>query len=294
MKFIPVTYDHRMVADANSYSPSAKKPAAVVSDWVERQLPIAITPVKPASVRTLEMAHHAGYVDAVLDCKIDNGFGNRSGKVAASLPWVVGSMVEAAIAAVTGKATGFGVACSPSAGFHHAGHARAAGFCTFNGLVITAMALKNLGLVRKVAIIDCDYHYGDGTQEIIDTLKLDFIQHWSAGLSFKHPIQAKDFMLGLAYVAKHTMAGTDLVLYQAGADQHRDDPLGGLLTTDELAQRDRTVFAMCREYDKPVAWNLAGGYQRDVNSTIEPVLALHRQTMQQCIDIFIRGQDLVL
>ena len=36
----------------------------------------------------------------------------------------------------------------------------------------------------------------------------------------------------------------------------------------------------------PVVWNLAGGYQRDEQGTIEPVLALHRQTMDICAQIY--------
>jgi len=30
-------------------------------------------------------------------------------------------------------------------------------------------------------------------------------------------------------------------------------------------------------------WNLAGGYKRDAAGRIEPVLALHRQTMLECL-----------
>lgn len=33
----------------------------------------------------------------------------------------------------------------------------------------------------------------------------------------------------------------DLVIYQAGADMHVDDPLGGIMTTDEMRQRDDLV-----------------------------------------------------
>jgi acetoin utilization deacetylase AcuC-like enzyme len=54
-------------------------------------------------------------------------------------------------------------------------------------------------------------------------------------------------------------AGYDLLLYQAGADPHIDDPLGGFLTTDELAERDRIVFSVAKEIGIPVVWNLAGG-----------------------------------
>lgn len=298
MKNIPVAFDAHMVADAKSYSPSAYKPAAVMADWAQRldALPHNLIPVRPATVEQLLTAHSGGYVADVLSCRAENGFGNTEKSVAQALPWMVGSMLYAAQHVLSGRygsmrESDIPAACSPSSGFHHASFSRGAGFCTFNGLLITAIVLKNMGLVRKVAIIDCDYHYGDGTQEIIDHLGLKWINHWSAGAYFKRPDQAQDFMLGLPYAVKHAAAGCDLALYQAGADQHRLDPLGGLLTTEQMARRDRQVFWVLREYGVPVVWNLAGGYQRDMNCTIEPVLALHRNTMRQCVDIYVHGEE---
>jgi len=40
-----------------------------------------------------------------------------------------------------------------------------------------------------------------------------------------------------------------------------------------------------------VAGNLAGGYQRDAQGGIEPVLAIHRRTMQVCAGVFVGGQS---
>ena len=65
------------------------------------------------------------------------------------------------------------------------------------------------------------------------------------------------------------MAGCDIVLYQAGADPHVDDPLGGFLTTTQLATRDWKVFDGLRQHGIPVAWDLAGGYQTPLSKVIE-------------------------
>jgi acetoin utilization deacetylase AcuC-like enzyme len=73
------------------------------------------------------------------------------------------------------------------------------------------------------------------------------------------------------------------VLYQAGADAHIDDPLGGLLSNRDLSRRDRRVFKVLASNQIPVAWNLAGGYQRDRSGSIEPVLAIHRNTTRRAI-----------
>ena len=74
----------------------------------------------------------------------------------------------------------------------------------------------------------------------------------------------------------------DLILYQAGADVHVDDPLGGVLTTEQMILRDRIVFEAARLHSIPLAWNLAGGYQ----DPIECVLALHLNTMRACVDAY--------
>ena len=72
----------------------------------------------------------------------------------------------------------------------------------------------------------------------------------------------------------------DLIIYQAGADPHEDDPYGGMLTSRQMAERDRRVFEGLEQ--RPLVWNLAGGYQVDGDlpfpQRIEAVLELHRET----------------
>lgn len=46
---------------------------------------------------------------------------------------------------------------------HHAGYNYYGGFCVFNNAAIAAYQLLNLG---KVAILDVDFHHGNGTQDI--------------------------------------------------------------------------------------------------------------------------------
>ncbi len=88
-------------------------------------------------------------------------------------------------------------------------------------------------------------------------------------------------------VEKLVERDVDLVLYQAGADAHRNDPLGGLLSNRELLERDQFVFSQLRKAEIPVAWNLAGGYQRDEFGSIEKVLKIHRQTMMAARDAWL-------
>jgi hypothetical protein len=61
-------------------------------------------------------------------------------------------------------------------------------------------------------------------------------------------------------------------------DPHIDDPLGGWLTTQQLGERDRLLFATARRLRIPLAWNLAGGYQ----NPLRKVLDVHDNTIRAC------------
>ena len=279
---IPVFYTDKMVADSGSYSPSAAKPKAVVAAWRELGVPMSLHEPAPASLAQLELAHEEEYVAEVLSCVVSNGFGNRSPAVAQSLPYTSGAMLAAAREAlVNGR-----VAVAPCAGFHHAGWAHGAGFCTFNGLMVTAMALFEAGAVKRVGILDFDQHWGDGTQDIIDHLGVGGrLRHYHPSSAFRGHYDSKRFLCMLPDVVGK-FADCDVVLYQAGADPHIADPLGGWLTTDELQMRDRLVFERLAALRVPVAWNLAGGYQRDKKGSIRPVLQIHENSMKECVHVY--------
>lgn len=272
-----VFYRPEQVAEnAASFSPSAGKPALVVADWLKHKLITEddIETFEPVSRETLALAHDRAYVDGVLDLEVDNGFHNRDAQVAASLPYTTGSFLAAAEHAILYNTH----TCSPTSGFHHAGYSRGHGFCTFNGLMVAAMALKQSGLIRNLAIIDCDAHYGDGTQDIIDTLGVDWIKHYTFGRHFECRADvgngARKFYTWLDEVIDDCQ-GVSLVMYQAGADPHLRDPLGGMLSGTALIERDARI----RTLRNPIVWNLAGGYQRHPsNGSISPVLDIHRNT----------------
>ncbi len=136
------------------------------------------------------------------------------------------------------------VAVAPVSGFHHAGVDRGGAFCTFNGLVVAAGVVRNRGLAPKVAILDCDQHYGDGTDEIIAAVGAgSWIKHVSIGgdRRYRDRRDAERFLMDLPGIVAG-FADCQVLLYQAGADPHVADPLGGWLTTEQLAERDRIVF----------------------------------------------------
>ena len=271
---LSIHYTPKMVANADSYSPSAGKPAQVMASWAELGLPLDIVEPSPVSVEQFSLAHDRAFVEGVLSGKRNNGFGNRLPSVAASLPYTSGVMLSAARAALENQRG----AIAPCSGFHHAGYDFAGGYCTFNGLMVTAAVLLAEGKVRKIGILDFDQHWGDGTQDIIDRLHLGSeVVHYSPS-EYSRRTKAEAFLAAIPTILER-FAGCDLVLYQAGADPHIEDPLGGWLTTEQIYRRDRAVFEGLKRLAIPVAWNLAGGYQRDAAGSIRPVLTIHENTM---------------
>lgn len=279
---IPVFFTPPMVADSQSFSPSAAKPAAVLDSWRSLNIPLSITEPPPVSRDDLARAHDPGYVDAILCGDRRNGFGNTSPAVAASLPFTSGAMLAAAREALRNGV----VAVAPCSGFHHAGYAEAAGFCTFNGLMVTALALKAAGEVRRIGMLDFDEHYGNGTDDIIGRLKIDWITHHTEGKQYHRSTDAEPFLARIPSIVA-TMRDCDVILYQAGADPHIDDPLGGWLTTAQLFERDVRVFDAARNMGVPVAWNLAGGYQ----TPLRKVLEVHDNTMRACGAAYLAARD---
>lgn len=279
---IPVFFTPKMVAQFEDFSPSAGKPVKVVDSWNKLNIPIVIIEPKPATTQEISLAHDPAYVQDILACRKPNGFHNMLRIVAESLPYTVGSMICAAREAIHNEK----VAVAPCSGFHHASYKYNAGFCTFNGLVVAARVMLNEGLAKKVGIVDFDMHYGDGTDQIIGELNLkDNIEHYTAGAKFYSAGQGEKFLYFIPKIM-NLMEGCDVILYQAGADPHINDPFGGWLTTEQLSLRDRLVFLEAKRLKIPIAWNLAGGYQQDNDGGIRPVLEIHDNTMKECYEVY--------
>jgi len=103
----------------------------------------------------------------------------------------------------------------------------------------------------------------------------------SFGRWFHRPSDAGAYLQRLRETAAR-FDSYDLVLYQAGADVHVADPLGGVLTTEQMIERDRIVFDAARASETPIAWDLAGGYQEP----LAKVVGLHVNTLRECVKAF--------
>jgi hypothetical protein len=70
-----------------------------------------------------------------------------------------------------------------------------------------------------------------------------------------------------------------------------DDPLGGLLDDAELSTRERIVFGHALDLGIPIAWNLAGGYQKEPDGSYPKVVARHVNTFSIAQDVFLGSQE---
>lgn len=266
-------------------SPSARKPAELAKA-LESVPNIEFVAPNPLTPDDIKLCHDPRYVDGVMDLSIESGFGTKDEAISKSLMYTNGAMYDAALAATADRPT-----CALVAGFHHAGYAGWKGlgfFCTFNGLMIAAAKLAP----KKVAIIDCDQHHGNGTDDILGILKElnSSVSHLTFGQHFSRPPQAKMYLSWFdpdsVVVRFLQFKKPDVIIYQAGADVHVDDPYGGCLTTEQMMQRDRRMFEIAKELKIPLAWNLAGGYQIGPNNSIQKVIDLHLNTFRVCQEVY--------
>lgn len=260
-----------------TYSPSWRKPRLFVKT-VEPMLPdyrVKLLKSDPAAVDELMAVHDPAYVHGVMTGQLPNGFGVRSAEVAKSFLYTTGAMAQGVdIALDTGASV-----CAPVSGFHHAEYEDGGGFCTFNGLMVAANRALKRG--KRPGIIDIDAHYGNGTDSIMKKKGWTFPHYTFGGMNYlkrgKLPTQTEGeaFLEDLPRVLAR-FSNCDVILYQAGADPHILDPLGGSLTTMEMMERDKMVFEFFKRKGIPVVWNLAGGYQEPVSRVID----LHLNTLR--------------
>ncbi len=236
--------------------------------------------------------HSEDYIDRLESGRLTDAELRRLG-----FPWsehlversyrAVGGTVEAAEAALHA-----GLTINLAGGTHHAFPDHGEGFCVLNDVAIALHALMAAGRVSRAAVIDLDVHQGNGTNFIFagDERVFTFNMHGGRNYPFhKVPgdldIELDDGTgddayleaLGAALPVVLHRARPDLVVYLAGADPHEGDALGRLkLTFDGLARRDDLVISSCREVGLPTVITIAGGYGRDIASTVE----VHRRTVE--------------
>ncbi len=195
-----------------------------------------------------------------------------------------------------------GVGVNLAGGTHHAFRDAGEGYCVFNDSAIAARAMQVEGRVRRVVILDCDVHQGNGTAAIFqdDPTVFTFSIHGARNFPLRKEESDLDVALpdgtgdaeylealerGLQLALERARA--ELAIYLAGADPYAEDRLGRMkLTKGGLAERDRMVFSYCQAWGLAVAVAMAGGYARNIDDIVD----IHFQTVRQAARLGGKGK----
>lgn len=184
------------------------------------------------------------------------------------------------------------VSANIAQGFHHATFDYGGSFCTFNGLALVAKAFPD----KKVFVLDCDQHMGDGTTELASRIENLFnysIYGYPLGVTLNDRAASRLVHKKTGSFSQYTMAiyeayqraidwGADIIVYQAGMDCHQNDPFGSeWLTTELIEKREELVFGLAKKHKIPIMFVMAGGYQ-----PLDDLVPLHLKTFEIAHRIF--------
>ncbi|MEN3013572.1 MAG: histone deacetylase [Endomicrobiia bacterium] len=236
--------------------------------------------------------HTRSYVEKVLNLKL-----SYEEILKLEIP-LTPQIVEASLISVAGTILAAEIALQQKVGihigggYHHAYPEHGEGFCVFNDIAVAIKYLKKTYKIKKVAVVDCDVHQGNGTAKIFQDDKDVFT--FSIHQKEIYPEPKEKSTLDIEVYAGTTDEkylslleeglkkvknfSAEVVFYQAGVDIYENDQLGGLKITKEgIKKRDELVKKFFK--DTPVVVTLGGGYAFDINDTVE----LHYNTIKTFI-----------
>jgi acetoin utilization deacetylase AcuC-like enzyme len=175
---------------------------------------------------------------------------------------------------------------------HHSGYSHGGGYCFFNNAVIAANVLRKQG--KSVAILDLDYHHGNGTQELTyQTSEVFFVSihaehaypfYWGSideigtgngrGFNVNIPISAtadeETYSNALKKAIKHLDDfDADVLLLSMGFDCYFKDTIAGMGLSLEYYQK---IGQELSKYEK-IGILLEGGYHQDIGKCFVQLLS---------------------
>jgi acetoin utilization deacetylase AcuC-like enzyme len=254
--------------------------------------------IAPRRVTTEELllVHSKGYIDLVrrelTDLKSPTELSTGDTAVSPgsfeTAQFAAGGVLNAVDAVMTRKVRNAFCAVRPPG--HHATPSRGMGFCIYNHVAIAARYAQKMHGVRRVLIVDWDYHHGNGTQDTFyedDSVLVFDTHHYGAypgtgspdetgagkakGTKFNlaMPVGAGDTQFLEAFktrlVPEARRFKPDLILISAGFDGMRNDVLGRFdITPRGFADMTRVVVDLANELCQGrVVSVLEGGYRLD-------------------------------
>jgi len=250
---------------------------------------VAIEP-RPATLENLDLVHTPAYVKRVLKTA-DHRYTSLAPDTPASAEtylaaWLaVGGCLKGVDALMHGTVDA--VFCLIRPPGHHALRDRAGGFCVFNNIGIAARyAMREYGLSRILAV-DFDIHHGNGINDLFhserevlyfsthDPLLYPYTGDWSdtgagegEGYTINIPLP-RDLENGeFLYLYQEILGPVmksyqpQLIIFAAGFDAHREDPIGrSRLTGEAFGMLMGLISGWRAEVDNPpMLLILEGGY----------------------------------
>ena len=222
-----------------------------------------------------------------IDAKI-GAFAMDASTPVAALTWQAAyGAAQAALTALDavlqGERAAFAL-CRPPG--HHCGRDYMGGYCYLNNAAIAARAAQGRG-VKRIAILDVDYHHGNGTQDIFyddgavffasihADPKTDFPFYWGhadergagagEGTTLNLPLPQGTEWSGYAPALDTALEavrahGADLLIVSYGADTFAEDPISHFkLTREDYAAMGEKIAAL----GLPTLAVMEGGYAVD-------------------------------
>jgi len=265
-------------------------------DLVSKLSDLELVEAPSATDTQILYAHDPSYLIKVIEGKLSPQEQREIG-----FPWSA-QMVErsrrsaGATVAAAKTALEEGIAANLAGGTHHAYRDTGSGFCVFNDSAIAARTLqKEVSQHLKIAVIDLDVHQGNGTASILQNDPSIFTLSMHGENNFPFKKEESDLDVGLAdgcndesYLQSLSASLDQLdarfkancLIFLAGADPHEDDRLGRLsISKNGMRLRDEMVFEYALGRQLPIAFSMAGGYGKEIESTVD----IHFQTIKTAL-----------
>jgi len=175
----------------------------------------------------------------------------------------------------------YGWSINLSGGYHHSKRSTGSGFCFFSdiAIAITVSLTNKDNSIKKIMVVDLDAHQGNGIASIFKNdprviifdmynknnypFDIENRKYIDYNIPLEQKIQDKEYISFLTENLEKAIneIKPDFVIYNAGTDIFKEDPLGGLAITEKgIIQRDEIVFKTFRKKNIPIEMVLSGGY----------------------------------
>lgn len=243
--------------------------------------------IRPTTISTEQLltVHTTRYLESLKDGRVIGKI-LELGPLGLLSPGVIDSRVLKPMRLASGgtiltcrRALQYGVAINIGGGYHHAESDKGGGFCVYCDVPIAIELLKREGKIKTAMIVDTDAHQGNGFANVAGSKQHVFCLDFYDETIYPWPKVEEDWSVpfprrtrGDKYLStlEETLPKAtekfkpDLIVYNAGSDVLKSDPLSTfLLHPKEVNERDLFVVSHARKQNIPIAMVLAGGYSKE-------------------------------